>query len=950
MQRFAFQKELRVGGEACNIPCAIFVVVVSEKHYIHRGLAARQIALPDPPLTLSSGSLRDCPIMWDTNVLDSAVRLGARGCFGKENLKTPAFSKASRVQPVTTKEKKHQAHEDCNNSDYIDLTPKPLRISKRSIRYVAPDQLLSNHDPPFENHRSKTQKRPGFTDKRPVSHNLSNDLDWNRKRAAKRKFCSVEANEPYVCTDTSATTPYRVAHAEMSIADATTPVSYRALNTNLQTTVGPVWKHRSYGRISSTPITPGWSIAQAPNSLTPSIRPRAVTLDGSSHPVLQSETARRQLSTQIVKPPSFKRRLLSRMMHGLSISTSSSQDSVQHGRQQSNTPSTCDSNTSISSHLGDVLAAFPTPPATALTSPVSEDERNQNAYGPSLPPISGIIDVQLEVLPETGIVSRKEGQSVPVAIRIKGGSLQNDCVAPNMMPRNMDIAVIIDNSIFASPATLMAQCETARYLASLLDYRKDRLALLCTHPLRTNADQPHVIAPLSPWTIRSVKVATDSVVGITNKPQPADLSNALTTAIDLLTTALPRLGDRISTQISGHIFILTPNANALPSSLLQHATLQIHLVEAGITRWRAATHAAPNGWVLRTGLQDKLPWMLHRSQADHESLFDNIRMLINLSRSGKTSGSISDLSLHIEAGPNCSLEQVMGQQRFGAIRPGEVFTAWAKVRVGEVANDLLPDHDTGLQTSTTDNLLKELDVILGANKETILTAKLSFRHSLRSTSITCETSSMASISRQAVSHGMEELKVKADMDQADRDRTMVQKVKISHLAARGRPREALRQIQRQYSDSVQHSLCSEYSKLLIEELTYQSRTTERYDLQDLLLATPQPQMLIKSQSQLSNASEHFGQGLFEAESFKPQHWLTDAHNGEPLPEEASPSSTNAKDLEAFTLPRRSTDCKRTTSRLSYARRRGSIDLRKQRQATGIAGSVSDNVLRGRKMS
>ena len=885
-------------------------------------------------------------------MLDSAVRLGARGCFGKENLNPSAFSKTARVQPVTAKEKKHQAHEDCNKSDYLDLTPKPLRISKRPIRHVAPYQLLSDHDSPLGNLRGKHQKGSGFTGKRPVCHELSNDLDRQRQRVAKRKYCGVEANEPYVCTYTSAATPYCVAHAEMSVADAPTPASYHALSTNFQTTLGPVWKHHSYARTSSTPITTGCSVAQAPNSLTPSIRPRAVTLDGSSHRVLQSETARRQLSTQIVKPPSFKRRLLSRMMHGLSISTSSSQDSIQYGRQQSNTPSTCDSNTSISSHLGHVLAAFPTPPATALTSPVSEDERDQNAYGPNLPPISGIIDVQLEVLPETGIVSGKDGQSIPVAIRIKGGGLQNECVDPNMMPRNMDIAVIIDNSIFASPATLMAQCETTRYLASLLDYRKDRLALLCTHPLRTNADQPHVIAPLSPWTIRSVKVATDSVVSITNKPQPADLSNALTTAVDLLTNSLPRLGDRISTGISGHIFVLTPNANALPSSLLQHATLQIHLVEAGISHWPAATHAVPNGWVLRTGLQDKLPWMLHRGQIEHESLFDNLRRLIDQSRFGRTSGSISDLALHIEAGPNCSLEQVMGQRQFGSIRPGEVLTAWAKVRVGEATNDLPPNHDTGLQTSTTENLMKELDVILGVNKETILTAKLSFRHSLLSPSITCETSSTACISRQAIRHGAGESRVKGDMDQADRDRAIVQKVMISHLAQRGSPREALTQIQRHCSDPIQHSLCSDYSKLLIEELTCQSRTTERYNLQESPPATPQQPPLSKSQSQLSTASEHFGQGLFEtAPSFKPQHWLTDAHNGEPLPDEPSPSSpATAKDLEAFTLPRRSTECKRTTSRLSYARRRGSIDLRKQRQATGVAGSVSDNVLRGRKMS
>lgn len=79
-----------------------------------------------------------------------------------------------------------------------------------------------------------------------------------------------------------------------------------------------------------------------------------------------------------------------------------------------------------------------------------------------------------------------------------------------------------------------------------------------------------------------------------------------------------------------------------------------------------------------------------------------------------------------------------------------------------------------------------------------------------------------------------------------------------------------------FGDGGRRSSCPAYIKLLLEELKYQARTIERFDLVDYRsgLATATPRELRPD----AWGEEHFGQGLFEASNYKPQEWITDVAN------------------------------------------------------------------------
>lgn len=89
-----------------------------------------------------------------------------------------------------------------------------------------------------------------------------------------------------------------------------------------------------------------------------------------------------------------------------------------------------------------------------------------------------------------------------------------------------------------------------------------------------------------------------------------------------------------------------------------------------------------NGWKLDSLYADSLQCMSKRKDEDGKSLFNRVRKIIALSREGRAGGKMSDLMIDIEAGPQCSIEAVMGRREIATLRPGEVITALVKVRVG----------------------------------------------------------------------------------------------------------------------------------------------------------------------------------------------------------------------------------------------------------------------------
>ena len=412
----------------------------------------------------------------------------------------------------------------------------------------------------------------------------------------------------------------------------------------------------------------------------------------------------------------------------------------------------------------------------------------------------------------------------------------------------------------------------------------DRLAVLSTRPQRTDAPDLNIVSPLSPTSIRQIKSAVDSIVSSTEKPEPAALATALNCAIDLLTDAATQaVGSEPLEDAYGHLFVLTGNIHGISPILLDHGKLSVHVVCPGSVPWRGANEVPCDGWRLGALYSSPLQSMSLRKDVDQGSLFNRLRRIIILARSGRVCGRLTDLVLDIQAGPACSIEGVMGSSDVARLCPGEVTTALVKVRVGAAfMGSFTPSHSMQ-QLSSTDSasssdLLNELEAMLCTSSAPILIAKLTYRHSLLPTGTRCSTIAAAKLKRSMSDVRSDSSLIRTMKSRATENRAAVQKRLIHHLATHHAPRHAILTLQEHFGEDGRKSLCPDYIKLVITELKYQARVTERFDLPVSTRISPS----VSRNISLTNTYEHFGQGLFAASNYRPQDWLPGA-----IDEEAS---------------------------------------------------------------
>ena len=235
------------------------------------------------------------------------------------------------------------------------------------------------------------------------------------------------------------------------------------------------------GTVQVISCNPSNSTAHAP--LIPSsppfvsnLRPRAFTATTSSgYP--QNDPLRLPSQQRHRTQPSLRSRLLSRVMNGVTgkarISNTTAEPKATFRQFHSNSeteaepckgsqPTASRSGTSSSAEtaatfdgdLDSALAAFPTPPKSAVTSPTAlssfESSRTASLINRSLvePRNVALASAQLNVLPEINRLGSDGGRSVLVAVEILGGVTPiEDIPSPvSSILKPLDVAIVIDNS------------------------------------------------------------------------------------------------------------------------------------------------------------------------------------------------------------------------------------------------------------------------------------------------------------------------------------------------------------------------------------------------------------------------------------------------------------------------------------------------------------------------
>lgn len=423
--------------------------------------------------------------------------------------------------------------------------------------------------------------------------------------------------------------------------------------------------------------------------------------------------------------------------------------------------------------------------------------------------------------------------------------------------------------LHTSPAALMASCETARFLASILNKMTDRLAILCTSTTGTSPTNYTVVMELSQINMPSIKTALDAITSSIGRPRTNAWVDTIHCAEEiLLKSAVPDPDEEPLRDTFGHIFLLTPNPDGLPFPSLMHEKLTFHIISpAGAPRNDQSIQC--NGWKLRSLSGNDAQVVSKKKDVDPMSVSNRLRILIPQGRSGKVLGSLTELVLEVSAGPDCTIERVIGKVEFTKLHPGEVFTALFKLRLrattGEGYSFSRPATPRSEALPDTNDVMSHLDKMLGTTDTKILTVTLTYRHSLLPAGTKCSITTECHMKRVPPGPDQMPSPSKYNLLQVRNCTVLVEKRLAYHLATQGSPRNALKNLQKEYGDNFQFSACPDYVSLLAKELKYQARIVERLEIG----ASP------KKPSAVHNAdspSEIYGQSSFAVENYKPQRY------------------------------------------------------------------------------
>ena len=264
--------------------------------------------------------------------------------------------------------------------------------------------------------------------------------------------------------------------------------------------------------------------------------------------------------------------------------------------------------------------------------------------------------------------------------------------------------------------------------------------------------------------------------------------------------------------------------------------IQAHVICPSTLPWQGSQACTTYGWQLSQRNIHQSPSTIPTWQTDHDDVRKGLKELIAEARFSVVAGRMSDLKLSFTAGPHCSVDKIIGRVQFPRLAPGQVLTTLVGVRIGDVKAgpatlDKLPQVPR--TSSGAVDLDKELDVILGDQMATILTAKLTYKHaSFPEGSLCCITrevklptrddcappnlvpSSPTSSTHQARGYSQEE----------------VEKHLIYQIATTEDAASALNTLGKHFGPSKSRRHCPGYLRAVTEELKYQRRVLERFEI------------------------------------------------------------------------------------------------------------------------
>ena len=386
-------------------------------------------------------------------------------------------------------------HADAHGSSETDLTPQPLRIFKpRHQRHLSTSS----------EHLSRANDKLGssVSIRQPTMQKSRTHGDLSRHKASLSLDSAFEASlhvrkqrqsDPvHTCSGNNSDAFGKLPGATLSYPPARSrsrgkhdfAPSVRDLNSrflNSEPTCHTDSAHRRSVTFPSTRPTGLLNELENRSSIllapTPSIsdgQRRVVTSAETCHSLAELRNLENSLNPDIGRRRSVKQRFIFRMMNSLSSKTRAScgaersgerlpdlhkaapslldMSNKRHlGHSRSDTISSIGTESILGGDFDTVLAAFPTPPSSNLTSPTtltsSETSRTDWVSTVRKPEDVPVVGAELSITPELSKLSSDCGQSMYVSVEVKGLVNSPETMYEAALDyRRLDVAVVIDNS------------------------------------------------------------------------------------------------------------------------------------------------------------------------------------------------------------------------------------------------------------------------------------------------------------------------------------------------------------------------------------------------------------------------------------------------------------------------------------------------------------------------
>ena len=395
------------------------------------------------------------------------------------------------------------------------------------------------------------------------------------------------------------------------------------------------------------------------------------------------------------------------------------------------------------------------------------------------------------------------------------------------------------------------------------------MAVLCTVPAATKQKNrnPTIISSLGRINSRRLKARLDSITISTTQPYPGALIAALNDAQQVLVKSeqLPSIGKPLHDTF-GHIFILTANINALCGEDLSHQTIQTHILCSGLPHQKEWDELGCNGWQLSIFsacvAREHPPYLSSKRDRDRHSLDNRLHTLIRHARLGNFSALLTDVVLDVQPRSGYSIEKTLGRGAYSKLRVGEVKMVIVKLRRTERPRS--PQNTNTLKwpnfdaSYSGDDLMAELDLMLGLPKDGMIATKLQYKHSSLLANTTC-TATAECLLQPPQPLEDRDLACKSVSSKAN---ILIHQRLAEFYATYDEPRGALLFLHREFGEGGSRSACPAYIAAIVTELKYQARISERIAIENSPRkplsrhAEPHPGTLIKDFDMPALYSKH----------------------------------------------------------------------------------------------